>query len=352
MTTAGSLDDYLAVTADVVRDRTSILALWSQGLSHRGMPESKFDWYYERNPEGPPLAVLLLHGPDQESVGVASAGRRRMRFGDETVLAGTLVDFVVVPRHRTLFPAILLQKKLRRRARESFGITFALPNSGASAAIGRAGYRVIGYMVRRACVLRSAGYLSRHLPAGASALIGTIIDCVRLGSVGLRTLVTPGFRAQWLDRPDSRFDELWERAVARDVLMGVRGSAFLSWRFVDCPLRAHSLLALFSTTDQRLVAYAACEKQAQTLHVRDFLVDPAEAGAWVRLWLDLYREAFHAGHAVISVEFLGSERIQRGLAAAGMVERERRPFYAAAADRWMGLMQGNSWYITCADEDW
>jgi hypothetical protein len=351
MTMASPLAAYRAARADIVQDRPRILALWSQGLSHRSRPDSKFDWYYDGNPEGPPVVVFLLHGPGNEPVGVASAGRRRMRIGDEVVSAGTLVDFVVAPQHRALFPAIALQKDLRERAQQMFGVTFALPNLGASAAIGRAGYRLIGHMVRRARVLRSAAYLARHLPAGISGAAGALVDLVRLAAARLRALARPGFRALWLDRPDSRFDDFWQRAVPCDVLVGIRDSSFLMWRFVRCPLHAHSIFALLSTANQSLVGYAVCEREGRTLYVRDFLVDRAVPGAWPRFWLELYRAAFQARHDALSVEFFGAEEIQHDLASVGMIERQRRPFYATVSGRWAGVARPQCWYITQADED-
>jgi hypothetical protein len=172
-----------------------------------------------------------------------------------------------------------------------------------------------------------------------------------LGAVALRRLVNSGFRAHWLTQPDARFDDLWRRCATPDVLMGVRDAAFLTWRFVDCPLRSHTFFTLVSTDDQRLVAYAVCEAREEVVHVRDFLVDPNTPGAWVRLWLDLSLETFRQGYKSLSLEFLGGEHLRRRLDAAGMIAREKRPLYAFALARWEGAMQDRNWYLTSADED-
>ena len=182
---------------------------------------------------------------------------------------------------------------------------------------------------------------------------------MKLGKVGLgrmggnmaRRLVNGGFQSKWLTQPDVRFDDLWQRCAAHEVLMGVRDAAFLTWRFADCPLRSYTFFTLFSTDDQRLVAYAVCEEREQALHVRDFLVDPNTPGAWARLWLDLSLETFRQGYKSLSLEFLGGEHLQRRLGAAGMSARDRRPLLASAAARWEDLMQDRHWYLTCADED-
>lgn len=345
--------DYAVVSASVVDDSPKILALWRAGLTHSGMPEAKFDWFYRHNPEGLPEVFFLLHGNRQEAVGVAAIGRRRVRFGAETFMAGEMVDFVVRSDHRTLFPALILQREMHRRVREleTYAILYGLPNSKSTPVFSRVGYRCVGQMVRRARVLRLEEYLSRHLPGWISSAVGAIADRVRLSAVALRRLAIGGFRSQWLTRPDARFDELWRRCAAPDVLMGVRDAAFLTWRFVQCPLRSYEFFALFSTTDQRLVAYAVCEAHERVLHVRDFLVEPDALGAWARLWTDLSLAAFRQGFKSLSLEFLGGEKLHRKLGRAGMIARDRRPLYVSSATRWEDLKREQDWYLTCADED-
>jgi hypothetical protein len=266
-------------------------------------------------------------------------------------MAGSMVDFVVLPRHRTLFPAISLQRELKRHALTRCEILYGLPNPMSLAAIRRIGYKPVGKMVRRARVLRSARYLSRYLPSALSNAVGWIVDRIRMTHIAIQRPAHGGFRAEWRDRPDSRFDSLWARAADPNVLMGIRDSAFLSWRFSECPLQAYRFFTLVSETDNRLVGYAACESLQGAMHVRDFLVDPAVPGAGVRLWLDLAAEAYRQGLVTMSVDFLGSPETQRQIEAAGMRVRAERPVYASATGRWGERIQDRRWYLTCADED-
>lgn len=368
---------YTVVAANIDLDSDKILALWDHGLTHSGLPEAKFDWYYRKNPAGTPTVFFLCHGDEQEPVGVASVGTREIWVSGRPISSGELVDFVALPEHRTLFPALFLQKEIRRLTFEvdrSHDFLYGLPNPKSLAVVKRVGYRLAGQMVRRARMLRSAEYLSRYAPRWISYLIGPIVDRIRLGSLMLRASVDrqcQQWQSQWLDRPDRRFDDLWQRVVMHEkagrVFMGSRDSAFLTWRFADCPLRAYRFFALASAADNRLIAYAACAVSGQTLHVHDFLIDPAERSAGKALWLMLSREAFYRGHSNISVEFLGAEAIQHELQAAGLMKRQQRPLYVAAAGiiavasnaipvapfvlDWGSLYIESSWYLTCADED-
>jgi hypothetical protein len=361
---------YTAVAANIDTDRDKILTLWKRGLSHAGMPEEKFDWFYQKNPAGAPATFFLYCDDEVEPVGVAAVGIRKLRIGGQTITSGELVDFVALPEHRTLFPALFLQKEIRRLALEvnkSHALLYGLPNPKSLAVVKRVGYRLVGQMVRRARILRSAGYLSRYAPLWMCQLIGPVIDRMRIGLLVMRGMANRRLQLQWLDRPDCRFDDLWQRVVthegAGNILMGIRDAAFLTWRFVDCPLRTYRFFTLTSAANDRIVAYAACTTDGDALHVHDFLVDPTERFAGRGLWLTLSREAFRRGHSNISVEFLSAESSQSELQVAGMLKRQQRPLYAAAATNientldsakthcQANLFTASNWYLTRADED-
>ena len=342
---------YTVTVADVLEENVKICSLWQTGLVATNSYESKFDWYYRRHPDGLPSVIFLHHNSEGDAVGAASVAPRRIRFNDTSFLTGVLVDFVVRPEHRTFFPALILQQGVQKHALQIHRIVWGLPNPKATAVFRRAGYQLIGQMGRYVRVLRAAGYLNRHLPGWVSCVVGPIIDLTRLAALMFRCAAKRGYSAQWQARPDARFNDLWVRSAKPEQLMGVRDEQYLSWRFVDCPLAVHAFFTLVSNLDQRLVGYAVCEFEQQTLHVRDFLVDPNVFGASERLWCELAREAFHKGCASLSVEFFGAELLQRELNKAGLAARAQSPLYAAAIDPSSVMLKEAHWYITSADLD-
>lgn len=346
---------YNTTVADLAVDADKIVALWRTGLGHNGMPDAKLDWYYRHNPEGCPLVVFLHATDTQDAVGVAAVGPRRIRFGAETLWGGALVDFVAQPEHRTFFPAMFLQKEIRRHALGTHAILFGFPNMKSLAIVRRIGYRCVGQMVRRTRVLRSSAYLAKYLPGWLSGIVGAAIDGLRSTALTMRGLVNTGFRSQWQVCPDAAFDELWQRVIAPDVVMGVRDRAFLTWRFVDVPWKSFRFFTVVSSADRHLVAYAVCAADGAVLHIQDFIVDPKMPSAGIRLWLDLSREAIRMGYTSLSIEFLGSDREHRRLSAAGFFFRSQRPVYASVADSSGGASawptEASTWYMTAADDD-
>ena len=344
------MKDYAIEVASPARDGDRMLALWRSSLDYGDRAQGKFDWYYRRNPEGPPLVVFLLHGAAHEAIGVAATGTRRMKYGERTIPAGVMVDFGVMEAHRTLFPALFLQKAICRQALEDHALLYGIPNPKSLAVIRRAGYRPIGAFVRRVRVLRVARYLSRHVPEFLGRLIGALADPLLLLPCWIRALAARGYGTAWIERPDERFDDLWARALPPGTLVGVRDRRFLAWRFGDYPFRPHRFFTVISP-DGRLSAYAACESNGRVLQVRDFLADPAQPGAWKRLWADLAIAAHREGHDSLVVEFLGSAKIQRRLADAGLIARERGPVHAVLPEAFAELADEERWYLTNADDD-
>ncbi len=345
------MKDYAIEVASPARDGDRMLALWRSSLDFGDRAQGKFDWYYRRNPEGPPLVVFLLHGAAREAIGVAATGTRRMRYGERTIPAGVMVDFGVLEAHRTLFPALFLQKAICRQALEDHALLYGIPNPKSLAVIRRAGYRPIGAIVRRVRVLRVARYLSRHVPEILGRLIGALVDPWLLLPGRVRALSARGYGTAWIERPDERFDDLWARVRQSATLMGERDRRFLAWRFGDYPFGPHRFFTVASEPDGRLAGYAACESSGRVLQVRDFLVDPAQPGAWTRLWADLALAAYREGHDSLVVEFLGGAKIQRMLAGAGLIARERGPVHAVLPDGLAELADEARWYLTNADDD-
>lgn len=346
-----ALSPYTVAVGDMAANTSTILKLWRGGLTHSGNPQAKLDWYYTGNVQGLPAVFFLNHQDEPNPVGVAAIGQREMRFNDVSIKAGALVDFVTVAEHRTLFPALLLQKELRQQGLASHRVLYGFPNPKSLAVVRRAGYSLAGQMVRRARVLRSALYVARHVPHWISRIVGPLIDTCRHAALKVRQLTRPSYKAIWLDGPDARFDELWANATLPNVLMGRRDQAFLAWRFTDNPTHKHSIFALIAEPSGSLVAYAVCEVHAKTLHVRDFLADPTIPNSMNSLWLHLITNAFTRGLAVLSVEFLGNRKIAREIEAAGLNAREQQPMYAAATAQWSKLLDENAWYLTSADKD-
>jgi len=338
---------YVVAPGDVVRDRATVLGIWRGNLGQDARMQAKYDWFYAQCPYGAPLLQLLRHGPDGTAVGAAAAGPRRMLRDGQPIAAGVLVDLAVLPEHRSLGPALMLQGGLAQAGGERFGLLYGFPNPKAAAVFKRVGYDRLGDIVRRARVLRHAGYLARRLPRPLAAVAGFVLDRARALADTVRA-PRERLAAAWSEAADARFDTLWAASPKGEGAVGVRDAAFARWRFDASPLVKTRYL-LLAGADGALRAWFACQVEDAVLHVRDFWSDDAASGIGHARIAALLRAARKAGHAAVSVEFAGPDVRLAGWTAAGFAERGRRPVFGRWSD---GSAAGAvAIHLTSADED-
>ena len=91
--------------------------------------------------------------------------------------AGLFADFTVDKAHRTVLPALMLQRALAEYAQKHFDVAYAYPNDAAVGIFSRIGYEVLGRAGRYVRVLRSADYLRRAIPmAPVAAAVSVAAD--------------------------------------------------------------------------------------------------------------------------------------------------------------------------------
>ncbi len=347
--TVPSHSAYAVRTANLQADRVALLGLWRDHM--QSPPEDKYAWFYLAHPIQPSTVLLLTHGPHADPVGIAGLGTRSVCVQGVRRTAGMLGDLVVRREHRTLFPALLLQKQMRKTALALHSVVYGLPNKNSLPVVRRLGYAPVGELVRYSRVLRHHIYLERRLPRWLSGFLGVVADRV------LPFFFTPDrwplkqWKGSWVDTFDARFDALWARASAWGGVIGVRDARFLAWRFSAQPGHQYRIFAVLAPGGTALTGYAVCEAAGSTLHLRDLLVDPAHEHHAQRLIHLLARAAYQQGFFNLSLEFLGPPAWRDKLIAAGMRARSTRTLYASFGPQDEAQMRTLDWYLTSADED-
>ncbi len=138
MTAAGE-HKYRVDRGDPVADRERILALWERCKFASGAPaRARYDWFYLDNPAGRSRVYLLFSG--DEMVGALGTGTRQLAgAAGEMRSAVILVDFVVEPMHRSLYPALALQKTARERELRDIPMLYGIPATQGSAGVSQDG---------------------------------------------------------------------------------------------------------------------------------------------------------------------------------------------------------------------
>lgn len=312
---------YRVEDGDAGADGEAAVAVWRASLGNASGRAAKLEWFYRAAPDGAHLQ-LLRAGPEREVVGTAGVGWRRMRIEGRELRAGLLADMAVLAAHRTLGPAMQLQRAASERALQRADLAYGFPNASAVPVVRRLGYVHAGDMVLYARALRHAPYLERSLPGPLARLLGRGIDAAFALRDRLHNLRRGRLHGQWSDSPLDLVHPRWPHP---GMLEGVRDSDALQWRFAHNPLATFRFLYLRRAPGAPPVAWFACRLEGDVLHVADFGF--AADANMAHCVAELAREAAARGCRSILVECCLPDPERSALLGAGFRERQRRPVY-------------------------
>jgi hypothetical protein len=337
---------YNVRAGDPTLDRDAVLSAWRGHLGHEDQIAAKYDWFYLACPHGPPLLQLLSADASNDCLGTACAGYRRMRLQGEDMRAGVLVDLVVLPEHRSLGPALMLQQGLIAASSESLDVLYGFPNPKAVALCKRVGYQHLTDLVRYVRVLRHGRYLHARLPNWLIWPAGWLLDTVSALRDGWQQLRGPHLRHEWRKCADARMDDLWRNSPQGNSMIGVRDMQHAQWRFDQSPLA--TTLYLWVIFKDQAQAWFAVQAKDGVLHVRDFWSCDGTRGMSRRHVFALLSAARAAGYTSVSTEISGDEAQLQGWKDCRFSARNKRPVFA----RWNRAMTNEpKWFLTAADED-
>jgi len=347
---------YLVRRARLEVDRQAIVSIWRGNLGDPARADHKFDWFYVRSQTGQPLTFVLEWsggetGGTADIVGVAAAGRRQFQLDDQPITAGVLVDMAVVPQHRSLYPALLLQKTLLEAGMESFPVLYGFPNPKAAAVFHRAGYRMVGKMVRYVRVVRSKRYLVKWLPRWAAAPVGAVLDRLMLVRRVFGTSDSGRFRLDWHDAVPPATESLSSAPVEGGILHGCRTDEFLAWRFANDAQRQYGRISVLIDEESEEIGYWVTEAVDEVLYLRDCSASLLEGPRCKAVWSQLFREARRGKFSSVSFECLAPESFRNTLEECGMQIRGDRPVFGIVCEATLSSPANFKWYLTAADED-
>lgn len=346
---------HKVATAD---DVEKVYGIWSRNLSayskaSKDILEGKYRWYYLESPaiQG---AAWLIEDKDGVPVGAAGVGYRMFRVNGASVIFGLCSDLAVDPRHRTIGPSLMLMRSASQ-IEGRVGAVYGLPNKQAAASMKRAGFKMIGSLMRYALVLNAESVIKRLVgnPLVAKAIALPANEIIRLFSKSAWVNVPQGCTTGHVSVFDKRFDTLWEECSSWLKIACERDSVFLGWRYAECPLREYKTFCLFGPS-QEVMGYIVyhLESEGAIAHIVDFLA--GRPGWFETLFACLMAELRRAGVSTLSLIFFGGSGMKKTLANLGFMPRkETVPVMVRCgqvADQMLYQNEEN-WFLTSGDED-
>lgn len=232
----------MAVTirpVDLDTEQEELLGVLERNLTD--LPHGRrFKWLYRGNPLGPAWSWFACDSASGRVVGVASVFRRAMWIGPRVSLCGQVGDFAIDPSHRSLGPAVMLQRATFEPVERGL---LALAYDCPPHERGMSTFRRLG-MTARATTTRYARLLRAdrqlHARLGRGPLAASIVPAA---NAVLRVMDTRVPRAAGLEvsvhgeRFGEEFSDLDRRTGAGDTIRGSRAAGELNWRYREDPLR-------------------------------------------------------------------------------------------------------------------
>jgi len=230
---------YVSTPFKLDEHRTALVKLWKDNMSDGGIAdvaEQRIAWLYEQNPLGPTLTWLVKDDASDAVVGCASLYPRSVSVRGQLMRAGIGIDLAVDKAHRVGGPAVILQRAVVKGSKSSgFAFTYTYPNKGSLPVLKRVGWQEVVEATHWVKPVRTGYKLASYLPNKTIAgTVSWVLDRA-LGLADWRHVVINAgrYRSAVIDRADARFDELWERARQKYVIVGDKSSAYLNWRYTN-----------------------------------------------------------------------------------------------------------------------
>ena len=343
---------YSFAKADLDSSRIEVAALWAQGLG--GLvdrtAELKYRQYYLENPAGRADCVVLVHNAEGKAVGVQGFVPRRFWRGDKPVTAAVMADFVVVPEHRSLGPALQLMRSGIEMSKARFAFLYGTPNQKSLAIVRRAGLTTIGQFTRYTKVVRSASYWQRRVPGWLVPILAFLTDGA-IVVVDLPGLRLGGDSLTWDEQSEfgEEFDVIWQRRFG-DRVYGDRSRDVLTWRYREANGKEPWRRSLARDHAGAPAGYVVWRLREGVALISDFLIAKAD----VNLQTAMRSFAWHArklGVERISLEFFGIGEVSRALLAAGFAPREQSLVVHVEHDGSVASLSAATAYMTSFDRD-
>jgi hypothetical protein len=341
---------YTVCQSDLDADRDRILDLWRENLPQASA--DRYSWLYQDGPSH----GWLVKADEKNTVGAVGLMDRTVKVFGELLRAGQPIDLNIDPDHRTVGPALGLQRALTATVNQGqYDLLYSFPNTASEPVQRRAGFRVLGDLGRWAKPLSVGDRLSDRIQnplarRAAAALAGPVLKLTSPDTFYRRPA---DIRVEVADHFDHRFDTLWETAAERFPVVGERTAKYLTWRFGGCPDANYRVLCISNRRDE-LLGYLVYRQDQTMIHIGDlFFADPRHIDTLLAELLRLARK--QKAEAVIAV-YLGSQTICARLKHFGFWQRpcewkallyvDKKSTPSSAP-----LFDPENWHLTHADID-
>ncbi len=334
--------------AELKRDRDELIRFLSDNLAPAAHA-ARFDWLYLEGPCGPARAWMAVNEAGQ-TIGVAAAFPRDFRVGDSVKQAWVLGDFCIAREHRSLGPALSLQRSCLESLKNA--ICYDFPSQSMLPVYRRLGVPTLGQHVRYVKLLKTDEAIMKFVRhrglANPLIQIGNWTLALRNMSQSMPDGITFSLHEE---ECGEEFDSIDSYSTSRHSVRGVRNARYLNWRYLRNPLRQYRLIT--ARRGPELLGYAVVEVDGPYSLIADLrTIDPENTIPGLLAYTErLLREM---GARNISTHVLENCCLVPYLRRAGFYPRESAPVVAFGRDETLslpGIHDPGNWFLVAGDRE-
>jgi hypothetical protein len=337
---------------DLEADRETAVTLLARHVNP-GYSGRRFDWLYRENPAGLGRLWIAVDSSTGDPIGSAGAFPRRMCVQGRSITAWVLGDLCIDEQHRSLGPAVQLQRTCLEEIGSAGGsFWYDFPSRSMEAVYRRLGMTAPqGRLVRLARPLRLGSKLRQRL--GVSPLsrgVGAAVDLALACAARPRRLSRSLSIAPHEGAYHEEFSALAGLVNAHYGLCSERSAGYLNWRYHDNPIQPHEALCV--RRGGVLLAYVVLAyEEGDTATVVDLFGIP-DVSLLRALLRAAAARAWYRGAATVSISLLESHPWIRLVRQLGFHLRDAAPVYLrSTGGSDTSLVADIPWFLTLGDRD-
>ena len=308
--------------ANLCSDRNQLIDFFARYLTPTSNAR-RFDWLYKENPCGTVCAWIAENKETHEMIGAAAAFPRRFYFDGSELTGFVLGDFCIHPRHRSMGPALQLQRAcLEQTTSGTAAVCYDFPSDGMLAIYRRLGANASERMVRFAKPLRVNRAVAKRTGSRIAAESISAFANVALALRDRSRRVAAGEIEHVDETCGSEFSALAQEVGDAYGQTVARSAEYLNWRYLAHPFVKFEILAM--RRNGKLIAYVIFTRDADDARIVD-LFGVADTEALSSLLMNTVELLRRVGVATVSASLPASHPNGQIFKALGFRERESCP---------------------------
>lgn len=344
---------YSIYKGDIEKDKHEILRFWKE--NHTKTLDNKYAWIYEGNPAGKAIVWILKDEISQQIAGMAVIFLRRYSVCGIDMLAGVNGDFLVSKTHRTLGPAMMIQRSIMSSVDNGdVDFIYGFPNKNAEPVTKRIGFECLGETIRLVKIFKTAPILTKmRWPGWLITVTAPLLDlALKIVFIDKWPVRNNGYICREIKKVDDSFNQLWVELKSLHKVVGDRSASVIAWKYLNDPDDDNKIFAMYGKDFLKLKGYVVYRLDAESIEIRDLAVSEGRK-ALKALIANFVRYVSPIGSKSITITMLKNDYIVGILKRFGFArgKSDGRVYLYCNKEKLHLLGRAENWFLMRSDED-